>query len=227
MNFLILNLIFLLQVKTQKNTISLFVLLSNNFFFFAGFIPNSGHKAEELFNAVIKMMELHNLKYEYCRGQSYDNAANMSGMYSGLQTRIQEICLWAYWIPCAAHSLNLIGEQAACSCKDARDFFGLLSDVYTFFAIPTARWNGLKHYLSGSTLKQLSATRWSARAQACKSMNENYFEVMFALEKIKDDSTVKSTIRCQAEGLWKKLQSLETAIMFAVWTPILSRYNYH
>lgn len=172
------------------------------------------------------MMDLHNLKYEYCRGQSYDNAANMSGVYAGLQAKIKEICLLAYWIPCAAHSLNLVGEEAAGSCKAARDFFALLNNIHTFFSTSTARWNFLKPYLTGPTLKRLSTTRWSARAEACNSMNENYDAVVFALKKIEGDSKVKSTIRSEAAGLLSQLESLDTAIMFAVWTPILTRYYF-
>ncbi|KAL4143648.1 hypothetical protein QTP88_005959 [Uroleucon formosanum] len=43
------------------------------------------------------------------RGQTYDNAMNMSGQYSGLQARIKEINPLADYILCLAHSLNLIG----------------------------------------------------------------------------------------------------------------------
>ncbi|KAL4090277.1 hypothetical protein QTP88_025149 [Uroleucon formosanum] len=42
------------------------------------------------------------------RGQTYDNAINMSRQYSGLQTRIKEINPLADYIPCSAHSLNLV-----------------------------------------------------------------------------------------------------------------------
>lgn len=50
------------------------------------FIPNSGHKSEEMSNVVMDFLNSHNIPIENCRGQSYDNARNMSGEYSGLQS---------------------------------------------------------------------------------------------------------------------------------------------
>ncbi|XP_065664414.1 uncharacterized protein LOC136086074 [Hydra vulgaris] len=53
------------------------------------FIPNSGHKSEKMSNVVMDFLNSHNIPIENCRGQSYDNARNMSGQYSGLQSRIK------------------------------------------------------------------------------------------------------------------------------------------
>nr|XP_047127584.1 uncharacterized protein LOC124808495 [Hydra vulgaris] len=62
------------------------------------FIPNSGHKSEEMSNVVIDFLNSHNITIENYRGQSYDNARNMSGQYSGLQSRIKRFNLFAeYW----------------------------------------------------------------------------------------------------------------------------------
>ena len=56
---------------------------------FLEFLPNTGHKSEDLFNAVTDYFESNDLDIQNCRGQSYDNAFNMSGAYSGLQSRIK------------------------------------------------------------------------------------------------------------------------------------------
>ena len=40
-------------------------------------------------------------------------AANMAGKYSGVQKQIIEKCEFTIFVPCAAHSLNLVGVQAA------------------------------------------------------------------------------------------------------------------
>jgi len=37
----------------------------------------------------------------------------MSGMYSGMQARIRQVAKYAEYIPCSAHSLNLVGANAA------------------------------------------------------------------------------------------------------------------
>ena len=58
---------------------------------FIRFIPNCGHKAEDLANVVLDTLKNHDLDIANCRGQSYDNASNMSGVYSGLQARIKQV----------------------------------------------------------------------------------------------------------------------------------------
>lgn len=70
-----------------------------------------------------------------CRRQSYDNASNMSGAYSGLQARIKEVNPLAVFVPCSAHSLNLVGSCAAESCEAAISFFSNLQALYNFFSI--------------------------------------------------------------------------------------------
>jgi len=47
------------------------------------------------------------IDFSKCRGQSYDNAANTSGKYNGMQTHILKQNKYAIFVPCAGHSLNL------------------------------------------------------------------------------------------------------------------------
>lgn len=103
-----------------------------------------------------------------CRGQSYDNAFNMSGIYSGLQARIKSKNNLAIYVPCAPYSLNLIGECAAESCLEATKLFFFIQSIYNFFSASTSRWEILKRRLSVKckTPKTLSNTRWSARAES-------------------------------------------------------------
>lgn len=58
---------------------------------FLCFLDHVGHKAEDMANAMFKTLENYKLKIENLRGQSYDNANNMSGLYSGLQARIKTV----------------------------------------------------------------------------------------------------------------------------------------
>ncbi|XP_029341006.1 uncharacterized protein LOC100575222 [Acyrthosiphon pisum] len=109
----------------------------------------------------LSTIESFNLKICNLRGQSYDNASNMSGIYSGLQAKIKAVSPLAQFVPCSAHSLNLVGANAASSCKNAVMFFDLLQKLYTFFSASTYRWDILK-----SSVKSLSDTRRSARDDA-------------------------------------------------------------
>lgn len=102
---------------------------------FICFVPNVGHKSEEIVNSVLGLFEKYNLDISNCRGQSYDNASNMSGIYSGVQARIKQLSPLAEYVPCAAHSLNLVGSCAAESCIEAVSFFGLLQELYNFLVL--------------------------------------------------------------------------------------------
>lgn len=95
------------------------------------FIPNSGHKSAELVKVLIEIETLAELEMDIanCRGQSYDNASNKSGVYSALQAWIKALNPYAEFVPCAAHSLNLVGICAASSCTEAINFFSILQEL--------------------------------------------------------------------------------------------------
>ena len=79
---------------------------------FLEFIRNTGHTGEELADSVLKFLDSHGLDIKNCRGQTYDNAANVSGIYSGLQAGIKALNSLAFFIPCSTHSLSLVGSSA-------------------------------------------------------------------------------------------------------------------
>lgn len=58
---------------------------------FICFLENSGHKSEELADAVLTVINSFNIDISDLRGQTYDNAMNMSGAYNGLQAKIREV----------------------------------------------------------------------------------------------------------------------------------------
>ncbi|XP_054082569.1 zinc finger MYM-type protein 1-like [Zeugodacus cucurbitae] len=160
---------------------------------FVKFLPSVGHKAEEMFSVIILELETLGINIEDCRGQSYDNAANMSGMYNGLQEKIRNQAPFAFYVPCSAHSLNLVATAAAESCIEACRFFMTLQEIYVFFVSSTQRWLKLMTEIGkGKTLKRVNLTRWSAREDACKSLRDSWHEVLKTLESIKDDTQQKS-----------------------------------
>lgn len=65
---------------------------------FLCFIDNAG--------VVLSTIESFNFNINNLRGQSYDNASNMSGIYSGLQAKIKAVSPLAQFLPCSAHFLN-------------------------------------------------------------------------------------------------------------------------
>ena len=134
------------------------------------FLPNCGHKSESLATAVMETLNELGLDIKNCRAQSYDNASNMSGTYSGLQARIKDLNPLAVYVPCSAHSLNLVGSAAVGCCMPAVNFFCVIQELYNFFSVSTNRWKLLLSHLkpNSTVLKSLSQTRWSARYDACR-----------------------------------------------------------
>ncbi|XP_054091790.1 uncharacterized protein LOC128923548 [Zeugodacus cucurbitae] len=136
----------------------------------------------------------------------------MSGMYNGLQAKIRNQAPFAFYVPCSAHSLNLVATAAAESCIEACRFFMTLQEIYVFFVSSTQRWLKLMTEIGkGKTLKRVNLTRWSAREDACKSLRDSWHEVLKTLESIKDDCTEKPVTRQEAAGILLNLEKLETA----------------
>ncbi|KAF0688590.1 zinc finger MYM-type protein 1-like, partial [Aphis craccivora] len=147
--------------------------------------------------------------------------------YTGLQARIKNACSYTVYVPCSAHSLNLIGECAASCCLTANNFFNLIQNIFTFFSASTNRWQVLSECLTGNiSIKRLSDTRWSARHDACSSLSKNWSQVLKALNEIEKNPLEKPQTRCEARGLLVQLRSLEMSIMVTVWSDVLERFNY-
>jgi hypothetical protein len=71
----------------------------------------------------------------------------MAGKYNGMQQKILELNKHAIYIPCAGHSLNLVGRAAVDCCLDAVNFFAVVQELYTFFSSSTKRWSMMLLFL--------------------------------------------------------------------------------
>ncbi|CAH1111750.1 unnamed protein product [Psylliodes chrysocephalus] len=136
------------------------------------------------------------------------HASNMSGIYSGVQARIKQLSPMAEYVP--AHSLNLIGSCAAESCN--------------FFSASPHRWTILTRNCA-LKLQNLSKTRWSARHNTCRAVNESREVILKSLDEITSDCDERHSTRNEARIINKKRSSLETTIMAAQWDSILERFN--
>ncbi|XP_050512012.1 zinc finger MYM-type protein 1-like [Diabrotica virgifera virgifera] len=197
-----------------------------------GFYKNTGHSSQQFEETVIGMLESLKLDIKNCRGQSYDNASNMSGKYSGLQERIKAYNDLAIFVPCAAHSLNLVVQNAADCCLEATFFFMLVQAIYNFFSVSTHRWELLSRAIkdsaeSGQTLlpKRVNTTRWSSRFDAVKALKSNYGLIKTCLIGISTDINEKNIVRVEAASLSEKLDLLENGIILSFWLDVLQRVN--
>lgn len=194
---------------------------------FLQFVPIHGHGAEHLEKVVLNFLQENNISISDCRGQSYDNASNMAGQYSGLQKRINDKSELALFIPCAGHSLNLVGNSAAGCCLQAIIFFDFVQCLYNFFSASTHRWQVLLSFVGKGKkiVKQLSGTRWSARADAVTCLHESYDEIKKALESLIMDRSQTKETQNDAQNLTKKMNSFEIVFLTILWKDILCHFN--
>lgn len=157
---------------------------------------------------------------EDCRGQGYDNAANMSGKFKGVQANIKEINPLAVYSNCGAHSLNLCGVNAAESSPDTITFFGTVQKLYNFLSHSPTRWEIVKDEI-GVSLHSTSDTRWSARIQSVKPIATHTTGIRKALIKCKE---LNMTAEAQTElkGIMDYLGTFKFLILSAVWYKILA-----
>ena len=63
------------------------------------------------------------------RGQTYDGASNMSGIYNGAQSLIRQTCPLATFVHCSSHCTNLVAQQACESSPVVRDALSLVNEL--------------------------------------------------------------------------------------------------
>uniref|UniRef100_A0A3B1JF76 TTF-type domain-containing protein n=1 Tax=Astyanax mexicanus TaxID=7994 RepID=A0A3B1JF76_ASTMX len=193
---------------------------------FLAFEPIENHSGDSLAECVVAMVENLGLDLSNCRGQSYDNASNMSGKYNGVQAHLKQRNSLICYVPCAAHSLNLVGVNAVDSSPEAGRFFDFVQAMFTFCASSTHRWRKVFRDTDIKlTLKSLSGTRWSARAESTKALWKYYAQLREALNDMSKDMEEKCVTRSEASALCDKLDTLETAFMAYFWDTILQRFQ--
>ena len=78
------------------------------------------------FNEILNAIKNLELDINDVRGLRYDNGSNMKGKKQGVQRRILDINLKAFYTPCGCHNLNLVLCGMANSCPKAIYFFGVV-----------------------------------------------------------------------------------------------------
>ena len=195
---------------------------------FFGFLQIENHDSAYLEKVVLQSLNDLCIDIKNCRGQTYDNAANMSGKYSGLQARLKEHVNTATYVPCASHTLNLIGNCAAESCSGALHYFDLVQNLYVYFSSSTRRWNILLSSLPDTQskhIKRISDTRWAARADAVSALRSNYKRIKEALIQISTNDHEKPIGKLEARKLSENFHEYETALLTVLWDKLLQRIN--
>lgn len=194
---------------------------------FTSFTEVKDQSASGLKSKIIQSIEEKGLDIKKCRGQSYDGASVMSGMYNGVQKKIQQIAPHAYFVHCASHNLNLVLKDAVDANHEISQFFDDIQSIYNFFGHSINHWLGLKNVSESSsnvTLKTLNPTRWAGRYEAVFALKERFGDVMKELSKLIVTSD-KAKERNDAIGLKKKLESFDFVLLLVVQTKVLQQIN--
>ena len=147
------------------------------------------------------LRDLH-LNVRQLRGQCYDGASVMSGLRSGVATRIQQMESRAIYTHCYGHSLNLAAGDTIKSStvmKKALDITLEMSKLIKFSPKRDALFQNLKVELQPECpgMRVLCPTRWTVRADSLKSVLDNYSalqELWEEAEKLTKDSETTARI---------------------------------
>ncbi|XP_047141052.1 zinc finger MYM-type protein 1-like [Hydra vulgaris] len=183
------------------------VVVSEHFVTFLELQDTTGANMTKV--VIDKLQEL-GVNLDDMRGQGYDNGANMRGKYNGVQARIRQLNPRAFFVPCSAHSLNLVLNDAA-NCSS------------------THRWSILLNHLSDLTIKPLSATRWESRVGAVRALRFQISGVYDALIEIAEDNTLTTApqvkSRAEAKGIARNISNFKFVCSLVLWYDILFQIN--
>ena len=194
--------------------------------FFLGFSPVTNTTGEGLCEFVIeKLLPSLQLEVKDIRGQGYDNGSNMKGKNIGLQKRILNINPRALYVPCAAHTLNLVVNDAANSSGEISGFFGVVQEIYNYFSASPYRWDVLKKHVKGLTLKPLSETRWESRINAIRPLKQNLKNIITALNALIEDTTRDTKTKLSAKSIIKNVKTFKFLCSILIWHDLLSRID--
>uniref|UniRef100_A0A672Y3A4 TTF-type domain-containing protein n=1 Tax=Sphaeramia orbicularis TaxID=375764 RepID=A0A672Y3A4_9TELE len=191
---------------------------------FIGFLEEEESTGESLSTLILKRLEELDIPFEDCRGQFYENGANLKGKRKGVQTRLLKINPRALYVPCGAHTVNLMVADAAKSSTDATGYFGYLQKLFTLFSTSTQRWSILRKHLN-TTLRSWSDTRWESRISSVKAVRYQAAEVRDALLEVRDNTT-DPVIKTEAQSLAEEVGSYRFSICTVVWYDILTKIQH-
>ncbi|XP_065684247.1 zinc finger MYM-type protein 1-like [Hydra vulgaris] len=191
---------------------------------FLEFVDCNKKTGEDIANIITSTLQKHKIPLMCCRGQGYDNGSNMKGSVKGAQARVLQHYPLATYSPCACHSLNLCGAQAAECCPQVITFFGIVQKLYNIFSSSPQRWEILKKYI-GSSFHSMSQTRWSARVDSIKPFATHLPGIIKSVADIRN-LNLSIENRANLNGIISYMESFECILMSAIWFKVLTAINY-
>ncbi|KAL4119436.1 hypothetical protein QTP88_012245 [Uroleucon formosanum] len=209
--------------QSNGNFLSLVELLVKEHFI--GFKTVESSTGLSLTDLLLKALAEKNISFQDCRGQGYDNGANMKGQKKGVQARVLSMNPRATFVPCNCHSLNLVVSDAASCSINSITVFGVLQRIYVLFSSSVNRWKILTDNIKGLTVKPLSDTRWESRINSVKVVRFQTEQIYNALIKLSEVENIDAGTRHEAVSLADQLTDFKFLISLVVWYDILFQVN--
>ncbi|CAF0953813.1 unnamed protein product [Adineta steineri] len=157
-----------------------------------GLYEISRQNAPTIVEAILDTLTRCGLDIANCRGQSYDGASNMSGIYGGVSALILKQQGKAMYVHCNAHCLDLAIQDLTSRCTTICSCLSFAKDIIDFIRRSPKRLSIIKETsnqitMPYTTLTPLCPTRWTMRAGSCSSLLENYGLVQETLYTISDE----------------------------------------
>ena len=141
----------------------------------------------------------------------------MSGKYNGAQAAVSRLLdREVPYIPCQGHRSNTVNEHACEASPIVSELFETLQATYSFFSGSTKRYavlhDELQNVENSLMLRNLSLTRWTARAESLRAMWISYEAVIEVLRKISNDGSVDAKGKAAATGLLAKVLQVDFVV---------------
>ena len=141
----------------------------------------------------------------------------MSGKYNGAQAVVSRLLdREVPYIPCQGHRSNTVNEHACEASPIVSELFETLQATYFFFSVSTKRYavlhDELQNVENSLMLRNLSLTRWTARAESLRAMWISYEAVIEVLRKISNDGSVDAKGKAAATGLLAKVLRVDFVV---------------
>lgn len=165
--------------------------------------------AQSIFDAITSVLLQVSKNWTSVISVYFDGTSMMSDSTEGVQAKWKMENKNIPYVHCYARCLNLAQVNSVCKkvnspsgLKNNRrifHFFGTIRFIYSFIERSPTR-HAILENVKLTTLKSLSTTRWTCRAEALTSVWKNYGAILTAIEEMCEKSNV-SEHRTQDTGL--------------------------
>ena len=177
-----------LDIAVQKKLVVVFKLVVNGKpqMHFGGNIEVENGKAETIVNAVLKVLNDHQIPMDKVIGLGTDGASVMVGRLNGVSTSLRRLnpCLVNVW--CCVHRLSLVCHWAAQSGAALKTLQDTLVRIFKYFKYSAIRMNNLKrlkHLMDKvKKLKKPTAVPWLSLHDAVVAAQESWGCLVLQME---------------------------------------------